>query len=199
MLSPYRVLDLTDDRGHLAGLVLAQLGADVIAVEPPGGQRSRRQGPFADDDDDIEKSLTHWGYNRGKRSVVLNDPSQLVELASTADILVECGAVDVDLGALREHNPALITVSITPFGEDGPKAGWAATDLTIDAASGTLGMTETPTEHRCACASPKRGTSLRSTQYAPRSLLSGSGIAPVLASTPTSRLRRRTSAPTCSR
>jgi len=47
MLSPYRVLDLCDDRGHFAGFLLAQLGAEVIAVEPPGGQRSRHRGrPF---------------------------------------------------------------------------------------------------------------------------------------------------------
>ena len=45
MLSPYRVLDLTDERGHLAGCVLAALGAEVIKIEPPGGVRTRSTGP----------------------------------------------------------------------------------------------------------------------------------------------------------
>jgi crotonobetainyl-CoA:carnitine CoA-transferase CaiB-like acyl-CoA transferase len=141
MLSPYRVLDLTDDRGDLAGYLLAQLGANVIAVEPPEGQRSRRLGPFVHDRNDPEASLAHWAYNRGKRSVVLEGPEQLDALASDADILIECGAMPVDLARLRARNPALITVSISAFGQTGPKAGWAATDLTVCAASGVLALT----------------------------------------------------------
>ena len=141
MLSPYRVLDLTDDRGDLAGYLLAQLGANVIAVEPPEGQRSRRLGPFVHDRNDPEASLAHWAYNRGKRSVVLEGPEQLDALASDADILIECGAMPVDLARLRARNPALITVSISAFGQTGPKAKWAATDLTVCAASGALALT----------------------------------------------------------
>ena len=141
MLTPYRVLDLTDERGQLAGHMLAQMGADVIAVEPPGGHRSRRRGPFARDSRDPESSLTHLAYNRGKRSVVIDDPAQLERLAATADIVIECGAMPVDLARLRAANPSLITVSITPFGQTGPKSGWAATDLTVCAAAGTLGLT----------------------------------------------------------
>ena len=141
MLSPYRVLDLTDDRGDLAGCLLAQLGAEVIAIEPAEGQRSRQLGPFVHDQHDPEASLSHWAYNRGKRSVVLDFPEQLEALAEGADILIECGGMPVDLGRLREINPLLITVSITPFGQTGPKAAWAATDLTVCAASGALALT----------------------------------------------------------
>ncbi|MGD9749899.1 MAG: CoA transferase [Acidimicrobiia bacterium] len=130
MLSPYRVLDLTDDRGHLAGLLFAQLGAEVILVEPPGGNRSRRAADPG-----------HEVYDRGKASVVLEDPALLDRLAAGADILIECGALPVDLDALRAANPALITASITPFGQDGPKASWAATDLIVAAASGTMSVT----------------------------------------------------------
>ena len=61
----YRVLDLTGDRGNLAGLLLAQLGADVVAVERPEGQRARRLAPFADDVPGPERSLIHRAYNRG--------------------------------------------------------------------------------------------------------------------------------------
>jgi crotonobetainyl-CoA:carnitine CoA-transferase CaiB-like acyl-CoA transferase len=140
MLSPYRVLDLTDDRGHFAGFLLAQLGADVIAVEPPDGQRSRHQGPFAGDVADPEHSLQHWAYNRGKRSVVCETAAELAELARDADVLIECGAVDVDLEALRELNPALVTVSLSPYGSEGPKADWLGTDLVLNAASGEMSL-----------------------------------------------------------
>jgi crotonobetainyl-CoA:carnitine CoA-transferase CaiB-like acyl-CoA transferase len=140
MLSPYRVLDLTDDRGHFTGFLLAQLGADVIAVEPPGGQRARHHGPWAGGEPDPERSLNHWAYNRGKRSVVVDDPTQLDELASGADVLIECGAIDVDLDGLRARHPGLITVSMSPFGDDGPKADWVGTDLTINAAAGEMAL-----------------------------------------------------------
>ena len=80
MLSHYRVLDLTDDRGHFAGFLLAQLGADVIAIEPPSGQRSRHLPPFANGEENPESSHQHRAYNRGKRSVVLEDQQQLLKI-----------------------------------------------------------------------------------------------------------------------
>lgn len=140
MLSSYRVLDLTDDRGHFAGLLFAQLGADVIAVEPPGGQRSRHLPPFAGNSPDPERSLQHWAYNRGKRSVIVEDPETLRDLALTADVLIDCGAMEVDLSELRALNPALVTVSLTNFGEDGPKSEWLGTDLTLNAAAGPMSL-----------------------------------------------------------
>lgn len=148
MLSPYRVLDLTDERGQLAGALLAQLGAEVVAVEPPEGTSSRRLGPFGPGapgpsgtaPDHGERSLWHRAYNRGKRSVRL-DQVDLGALAATADVLIESGALPVDLDALRQAHPALVTVSISPFGTSGPKAGWAASDLTVLAAGGQLALT----------------------------------------------------------
>lgn len=141
MQLPYRVLDLTDDRGNMAGLVLAQLGADVIAVEPPEGQRARRMAPFDGDVPGLERSLVHRGFNRGKRSVVVSDSEELRQLAAGADLIIENGAVPIDLAAVRADHPHLVTVSITPFGETGPKAAWLATDLTLSAASGTMSLT----------------------------------------------------------
>lgn len=140
MLSHYRILDLTDDRGHFAGFLFAQLGADVIAVEPPGGQRSRLLPPFAAGTHDVEFSLQHWSYNRGKRSVVITSQETLLELARTADVLIECDAFDVDLEKLREANPSLVTVSISNFGKDGPKSDWVGTDLTLSAAAGPMSL-----------------------------------------------------------
>ena len=101
MLSHYRVLDLTDDRGHFAGFLLAQLGADVIAVEPPFRSAFTTPSTFANGEENPESSLQHWAYNRGKRSVVLSTAQQLLELARTADVLIECGAMNIDLDALR--------------------------------------------------------------------------------------------------
>ena len=152
MLSEYRVLDLTDERGHLAGFILRQLGAEVIAIEPPGGSSARRLGPFAGDVTHPERSLHHWAYNRGKKSVVLDLDSDegrqhLRRLAEGADILIESadpGVMDArQLGyeELSRLNPALIYVSISAFGGDGPKANWAASDLVIQASAGNLAIT----------------------------------------------------------
>ena len=140
MLSPYRILDLTDERSNLTGLLLAQLGAEVIAIEPPDGINSRHIGPFEQDHPNIEKSLTHWAWNRGKKSVV-GGLKEIEALAATADVVIDCGAVsDLDLTELRRQNPSLITVAVSPFGGDGPKSDWLATDLTLLASGGQLGL-----------------------------------------------------------
>lgn len=152
MLSGYRVLDLSDHRGQLAGQILADLGAEVILVEPPGGSPARAEGPFvAGHERDGARSLWFWAYNRGKRSVVLDLDSpagrdELRRLARHADVLIESadpGAMAArGLGPddLARDNPALVYTSITPFGQTGPKAGWAATDLTVVAAGVQLTM-----------------------------------------------------------
>ena len=151
MLSDYRILDLTDDRGLIGGMILADLGADVIAIEPPDGNAARRRGPFADGsyEGDVEDSLVWQSYARGKRSVVLDLESgegraRFIELARTADAVIESadvGAMDaLGIGheALAEINLGLIYVAITPFGSSGPKAGWPATDLTVAASAGPM-------------------------------------------------------------
>lgn len=151
MLSPYRVLDLSDERGMLCSQILGDLGAEVVVVEPPGGSHARKEGPFRDDRDDPEQSLTWWAHSRDKRSVVVDvrtpeGRDRVRALAVGADFLVESGApgetaaLGLGYDALGALNPALIYVSITPFGQDGPKAHWAATDLTILAAAGPLGL-----------------------------------------------------------
>jgi crotonobetainyl-CoA:carnitine CoA-transferase CaiB-like acyl-CoA transferase len=141
VLSHHRILDLTDDRGHLAGLLLAQLGAEVILVEPLDGHRTRHRAPYIDDVVDPDRSIEFHAFNRGKKSVTVSDAVELAELAASADAIISCGALDVDLAALREANPALVTATISAFGETGPKADWAATDLTVVASSGTMSLT----------------------------------------------------------
>src|SRR3972149_8714449 len=72
MLSTYRVLDLTDEKGLLAGKILGDLGADVIKVERPGGDAARNIGPFYQDIPHPERSLHWFAYNANKRGITLN-------------------------------------------------------------------------------------------------------------------------------
>jgi crotonobetainyl-CoA:carnitine CoA-transferase CaiB-like acyl-CoA transferase len=154
-LAPYRVLDLADERGLLCGQLLADLGAYVVSVEPPEGNRARRLGPFAGDVPDPERSLTWWAWARNKRSLTLDLASDagkatFRDLVRAADFLIESfapghlEALGLGWAALATLNPRLILVSITAFGQTGPKAGWAASDLTAFAASGTLWLTGDP-------------------------------------------------------
>ncbi len=151
MLSPYRVLDLSDEHGLLCGQILADLGADVIRVEPPGGSSARRVGPFAGDLPDREGSLFWWAYARNTRSIVLDLDSEvgqtaLRRLAASADFLIESAGPGVmarrglAAEALLAAYPALIYVSISPFGQDGPRAHEAGGDLVALAASGVLAL-----------------------------------------------------------
>jgi crotonobetainyl-CoA:carnitine CoA-transferase CaiB-like acyl-CoA transferase len=155
MLEPYRVLDLTSGGAMLCGQILADLGADVIAIEPPGGSPTRRIGPFAGDVAHPEGSLWWWAYARNKRSVQLDLSAEggrerFAELAAGADFVIESfapghlDALGLGYAALSERNASLIMVSITPFGQDGPKAHWAANDLTIMAAAGVTALTGDP-------------------------------------------------------
>jgi len=148
-LSPYRVLDLTDHRGLLAGRMLAQLGADVLQVEPPGGSPARDVGPFDDSAAPGERSLYWAAYASCKRGITcdLDHPdgqALLRRLVAKADFLIESeapgamAARGLDHARLREINPALVHVSITPFGSAGPKAGWADCDLVLWASGGPL-------------------------------------------------------------
>ena len=149
MLNPYRVLDLTTERGLLCGQMLADLGADVIKIEPPGGSSARTIGPFYKDAPHPDRSLYWWAYNRNKRSITLDIESEagrdlLRRLVERADFLIESdnpghlAQQDLGFADLAKINPALIYVSITPFGQDGPKASYADSDLIIMAAGGPL-------------------------------------------------------------
>jgi crotonobetainyl-CoA:carnitine CoA-transferase CaiB-like acyl-CoA transferase len=71
-LEGVRVVELSHERGAFAGKLLADMGADVAVVEPPGGSALRRWGPFVDDVPDPERSLAWWHYNTSKRGVVLD-------------------------------------------------------------------------------------------------------------------------------
>jgi len=152
LLAPYRVLDLTDERGLLAGKILADLGADVVQIEPPGGNPARNIGPFYGDDPQPEKSLFWWAYAANKRSITLDleqkdGQALLKKMVAEADFLVESftpGYLDtLGLGydLLAEINPKLVMVSITPFGQDGPYSNYQATDIVGMALGGFMYLT----------------------------------------------------------
>ena len=152
LLSPYRVLDLTDERGLLCGRILGDLGADVIQVEPPGGSSARRAGPFYQDVPHPERSLFWWAYAGNKRGITLDLATSdghalLLRLVARADFLIESfppgymKKLGLDYPSLRAINPGLVMVSITPYGQDGPYAHYEATDLTGVAMGGFVYIT----------------------------------------------------------
>ncbi len=151
MFDGYRILDLTDERGQLCARMLGDLGADVVKIEPPGGDRARRLGPFAGDEPDPSKSLTWFAYNTNKRGVTLGldtaDGRDLFRrLVSAADAVVESfppgylPGLGLGYEELSRLKPGLVMLSITPFGQTGPDAGATATDLTLVARGGLLNI-----------------------------------------------------------
>ena len=157
-LDGVRVVELTDGvAGAYAGRLMAVLGADVVKVEPPGGDVVRRWGPFPGDDpgeEVSEESALHLHLNANKRSVVadLTTPEGAAfahRLVATADIVFEsfapatAAAHGLDAVRLRAENPALVVTSITPFGQDGPysEAGYRGAEIVYYAMGGPMHAT----------------------------------------------------------
>ena len=149
MLAGIRVIELADERAEYTGLLLAGLGAEVIKIEPPEGNATRRIGPYLDDLAGVERSLFFWNYNRNKKSVVidLREPparEHLQHLLDGADVLLDasCGALNVALGrdraALMARFPALVIARMTPFGDDGPWRDLKGSDLIHLALGGVM-------------------------------------------------------------
>lgn len=152
MLSPYRVLDLTDERGQLCGKILADLGADVIKIEPPGGDSARNFGPFARSAPHPEESLFWLAFNNNKRGITLNLETRdgaaiFKEMVKKAHFLVESfrpgymNGLGLGYSELRKTNPGLVYTSITPFGSEGPYSHYKAPDLVSIAMGGLLFLT----------------------------------------------------------
>lgn len=148
-LPPYRVLDLTDGKGHYCTKLLADLGADVVVVEPPGGSPTRRIPPFKGNAPHQERSLYFAYYNTNKRSVTLDltsgDGRELfLKLAKGADVLVETfppgflKEIGLDYPKLKEAKPSLILCSITPFGQSGPYRDYKGPDIVGFAMGGAM-------------------------------------------------------------
>jgi crotonobetainyl-CoA:carnitine CoA-transferase CaiB-like acyl-CoA transferase len=149
VLKGMRVLEVSNERIAFAGKLLGDMGADVVLIEPPGGDPARRYPPFLDDEPGEDRSLYWWHYNTSKRGVVLDlddvrDRERFTALVRSADVLLEAEspqrlrALGLDYDALRTIKPDLIHVAVTPFGRNDPKSALPATDLTVLAAGGPV-------------------------------------------------------------
>lgn len=147
MLEHLRVLDLTDERGLLCGRLLADLGADVVQVEPAGGSSARQAPPLPGAS--TATSMFWEAYAAGKRGVALDldaegDVADLRRLAAVADVVVTSWPrallerLGLDPATLRADRPELVCTVISAFGWEGPKAAYADTDLVVWAAGGPL-------------------------------------------------------------
>jgi crotonobetainyl-CoA:carnitine CoA-transferase CaiB-like acyl-CoA transferase len=148
-LAGLRILELADETGQFCGKLLGDLGADVVKIEPPGGEPSRHIGPFLDDIPHPERSLSFWYYNTSKRGITLDletaDGRGLFRrLAATADVVLETfrpgflASLGLGHESLRQQNPRLITCSLTPFGQTGPWRDYLSSDLLHMAAGGQM-------------------------------------------------------------
>ncbi|MFT5531216.1 MAG: crotonobetainyl-CoA:carnitine CoA-transferase CaiB-like acyl-CoA transferase [Candidatus Poriferisodalaceae bacterium] len=154
-LAGIRVLDLAGRPGAFAGRILADLGAEVILVEPPQGSSTRTHAPFLNDEPGDDRSFAHLYFNTNKRSVVLNledgsQRSQFIDLVASADVLLdnqtpgELDGLELSHEVLRAIRPGLIQCSITPFGLHSEWNDRVANDLVAGAASGLVWLSGSP-------------------------------------------------------
>lgn len=146
-LAGLKVVELAHEHVAWAGKLVADLGADVVVVEPPGGSDQRRRGPFLHDEPGPERSLWWWHYHTSKHSVVADldaDRDRLARLVGQADIFLEgerpgrLAEVGLGWGQVSANNPRLVMVSISPFGQESPRSAEPATDLTLMAEGGPV-------------------------------------------------------------
>lgn len=152
-LEGIRVLEIGDELTQYCGKLLADMGAEVIKIEPLEGAASRKVGPFYHNIPDVNKSLYFWHYNTSKKSVTLdlknnvNDRNMICEMISTFDVLVEDGKPGqmkewgLDYETLSGIHPGLVYCSITPFGQFGPWSQFESCDLVQLSLGGVMAVT----------------------------------------------------------
>ena len=144
-----RVLELANHRAHYCGKLLADLGAEVVKVEPPEGDSTRREGPFKDDVPDPEGSLSFIYYNANKMGITLDlespgDRDAFLRLAEGADVVLESfrpgqlEAWGLGYAELRRLNPGLVLASLSGFGQTGRNSQLLAPELVCTAMGGTM-------------------------------------------------------------
>ena len=152
LLAGVRVIDIAGEPATMTGRILADLGAEVIKVEPPGGDPLRRVPPFGPDG----ISLRHTVWSAGKSLVTLDpaDPGSLAELLAGADVVIATpgwpGAMEVDPSAA----PDAVWVNVSAFGTDGPRSAWKASDLGVMASTGNMYCTGDPDRPPVRCTEP---------------------------------------------
>lgn len=153
LLQGVRVVDLAGEPAAMAGRILADLGAEVVKVETPAGDPLRREGPFAEAGE--SRSLRYAAWNAGEDGLACEatDP-RLEALLRGADIVVQTpgwpGVLEVDPAGA----PDAVWVRVTPFGSDGPRSGWRASDLGVMASSGNMFATGQPDRAPVRCSEP---------------------------------------------
>jgi crotonobetainyl-CoA:carnitine CoA-transferase CaiB-like acyl-CoA transferase len=160
LLPGYRVLDLTSSMGALCGKLLGDFGMEVIKVEPPAGEATRSEPPFANGHAHREGSLRFAYLNAGKRSVTLDIAKSsgkrlLLDLIARTDVVVEdfapgyLGSLGLGYDMLLERQNKLILVSVSGFGQDGPYANYKTADLIGNAMGGLLYISGDPKMTPC--------------------------------------------------
>lgn len=155
VLNGYRVLDLCTGGCLICGKVLADMGADVIKIEVPGGDPSRNMGPFYENVPDRERSLFWFAFNTNKRGVTLNIETPegkeiFRKLVERADVVLEnfdvgyLGNLGLSYEDLRNINPKLVMTSITPFGLSGPYKNYKGSDMVVWALGGLMNVCGNP-------------------------------------------------------
>ena len=156
-LAGLRILDLTDLKGAMCAKLFGDMGADVLKIEPPEGDATRRIGPFLDGQPHLEQSLLFWFYNTSKRGITLDLNQQAgqelaKQLAAKADVLVESAApgtlarLGLGYDELKQLNPNLVLTSITPFGQTGPYQSYRSSDIVAEALGGMIWTNGFPDE-----------------------------------------------------
>jgi benzylsuccinate CoA-transferase BbsE subunit len=155
ILQEIRILDLADEKASFCSKILADMGASVIKIERPGGDRSRSIGPFWKNSSHPERSLFFWYHNMNKKGITLNLEHRrgkeiFLRLIERTDVVIETFAPgylsDTGLGfeALIERNPKLILVSVTGFGQTGPRKGYKSCNLVASAFGGQMYVSGSP-------------------------------------------------------
>ncbi|GAA2849145.1 hypothetical protein GCM10010472_02640 [Pseudonocardia halophobica] len=151
-LAGIRVVEIASDHAASAGKLLAELGAEVVLVEPPGGHPGRRYPPFAEDVPGDDRSLWWWHYQCGKRSIVLDledagGRDGFRELVRHSDLVLEgeppgrLGGLGIDADRCRAADGRLVWVSVTGYGRETARRDEQFTDLTLQAGGGQMWMT----------------------------------------------------------
>jgi crotonobetainyl-CoA:carnitine CoA-transferase CaiB-like acyl-CoA transferase len=156
LLDGTRILDLADEKASFCTKLLADLGARVVKIEKPGGDVSRRMGPFWENASYPEKSLSFFYNNTSKQGITLDLAAErgreiFLELVERYDIIVETfqpgylSKLKLEFNDLKKVNPRLILVSVTGFGQKGPRKAYKSCDLVASAYGGQMYVTGSPT------------------------------------------------------
>ena len=155
LMGDYRVLDLSTNMGALCGKSLGELGMEVIKVEPPKGDPSRKEPPFASQGKEPENSLRFLYLNAGKRGITLDlscpqGRDIFLDLVEYCDVVLEnyppgyLESIGLDYPALCQRQSKLVLASISPFGQRGPYSNYLGPDLITTAMGGLLYISGTP-------------------------------------------------------